>query len=82
MRTTLFLISGFLLLAALLIWARLFGENYPAAGNWLTGLFLVVWLAVTGFNMWTGVNRAGYAVAEELPVLAWLGLPLWTEQLR
>lgn len=76
MRTALFLGSGFLLLAAFCIWARLFAENFPAAASWATGLFLVVWLAITGFNMWVGVNKAGYSAAEELPVLLLLfGVP-------
>lgn len=76
MRTALFLGSGFLLLAAVFIWARLFSENFPAAGGWLTGLFIVVWLGITGFNMWVGVNKAGYSASEELPVLLVLfGIP-------
>ena len=30
--------------------------------------FGVFWLAVTGFNMWVGVSRAGYSVGEEIPI--------------
>ncbi len=76
MRTALFLGSGFLMLAAFFIWARLFAENFPAAASWATGLFLVGWLAITGFNMWVGVSKAGYSAAEELPVLLLLfGVP-------
>jgi len=29
---------------------------------------LPVWLAVALINMWLGVSRAGYSVAEELPI--------------
>jgi len=37
---------------------------------------VAVWLAITGFNMWVGVTQAGYAAAEELPILLMLfGLP-------
>ncbi|MGR4867440.1 hypothetical protein ACIPRI_01080 [Variovorax sp. LARHSF232] len=76
MRTALFLAAGFLLLAAFFILARLFSQNYPAAGSWATWAFLLLWLAVTGANMWVGVNKAGYGVAEELPILALLfGVP-------
>ncbi|MDQ7957126.1 MAG: hypothetical protein REJ24_18870 [Rhodocyclaceae bacterium] len=76
MRTALFLGSGFLMLAAFVIWARLFSENFPAAAAWAIGLFLVVWLGITGFNMWVGVSKAGYSAAEELPVLLLLfGVP-------
>lgn len=76
MRTALFLAAGFLLLAAFLILARLFSENYPSASAWATSAFLLLWLALTGANMWTGVSKAGYSVAEELPILALLfGVP-------
>jgi hypothetical protein len=69
MRTALFLLAGFLLLAGSLVLARLFAETYPSASTVATGAFLLVWLALVGFNMWVGVSRAGYAVTEELPVL-------------
>ena len=44
------------------------------APNWALALGLGLWLAVTGVNMWTGVSKAGYSVAEELPILALLFL--------
>jgi hypothetical protein len=69
MRTALFLLAGFLLLAGSLVLARLFAETYPSATTVATGAFLLVWLALVGFNMWVGVSKAGYAVTEELPVL-------------
>ena len=70
MRTGLFLLSGFLLLAGSLIVGKLFSSNYPAAPTAATVLFLAVWLAIAGVNMWTGVARAGYSVADELPIFA------------
>jgi hypothetical protein len=69
MRTLLFLTSGFLLMASVLIAAKLFSEHAPSAPNWALALSLGVWLAVTGANMWLGVSKAGYSVAEELPIL-------------
>jgi hypothetical protein len=30
---------------------------------------MVAWLAITVANMWVGVVKAGYTVAEELPIL-------------
>jgi hypothetical protein len=76
MRTALFLLAGLLLLAAFGVLARLFSANYPAAPLWATAAFVAVWLAITGFNMWVGVTQAGYAAAEELPILLMLfGLP-------
>jgi hypothetical protein len=76
MRTGLFLLAGFLLLAGCLVLARLFAENYPSATSVATGVFLVLWLALAGFNMWVGVSKAGYSVAEELPIFLLLfGVP-------
>ena len=76
MRTVLFLLSGLLFLAASLIVGRLFSANYPNGTTVATGLFLVLWLLLTGANMWVGVARAGYSVAEELPIFALLfGVP-------
>ena len=76
MRTALFLLAGFLLLAAFLVLARLFSSNYPSATSVATTGFVVLWLAITGFNMWVGVTKAGYSAAEELPILLLLfGLP-------
>jgi hypothetical protein len=76
MRTALFLAAGFLLFAAFFILARLFSANYPSAARWATIAFLVLWLVVTGANMWVGVTKAGYSAAEELPILLLLfGVP-------
>lgn len=77
MRTGLFLLAGFLLLAAALILAKLFSENYPAATTVATVAFTLLWLALAGFNMWTGVAKAGYSVAAELPIFALIfGVPV------
>jgi len=69
MRTALFLTSGLLLMASLLIAAKLFSEHFPSAPNWALALGLSLWLATTGANMWIGVSKAGYSVADELPIL-------------
>lgn len=71
MRTGLFLLAGFLLLGASLILGRLFSGNYyPNAGWVATWAFVVLWFVLAGFNMWTGVAKAGYSAAEELPIFA------------
>jgi hypothetical protein len=70
MRTGLFLLTGLLLLAAFLILGRLFSSNYPAATTVATVAYVALWLLIAAFNMWTGVAKAGYSVAEELPVFA------------
>jgi len=76
MRTALFLLSGFLLLAASLIVGKLFSSNYPGGTTAATVLFVAVWLVVAAANMWVGVARAGYSVAAELPIFALIfGVP-------
>jgi hypothetical protein len=58
-----------------------------ALGGWRVGggaqsvvtaakIFIPVWLAAALINMWIGVSRAGYSVAEELPIfLAIFAIP-------
>lgn len=76
MRTGLFLLAGFLLLAASLILGKLFSANYPGGATVASALFVVLWLAIALVNMWVGVAKAGYSVAEELPILALIfGVP-------
>jgi hypothetical protein len=70
MRTPLFLLTGFLLLAAFFILGKQFSSNYPAAMTTATVAFVALWLAIAAFNMWTGVAKAGYSASEELPVFA------------
>ena len=70
MRTGLFLLSGFLFLAASLIVGKLFSSNYPGGTTVATVLFLVLWLVIAAANMWVGVTKAGYSVAAELPIFA------------
>jgi hypothetical protein len=68
MRTALFLVAGFFLLAAALLLGKLFSTNYPGATFAATVTYIALWLIVAGANMWVGVARAGYSVAEELPI--------------
>jgi hypothetical protein len=76
MRTLLFLLAGFLLVGASFILGKLFLESYREASTWATRLFIVVWLALAAANLMAGVARAGYTIAEELPIfLLIFGLP-------
>ena len=68
MRTPLFLLAGFLLLPAALLLGRLFSSNYPGATLAATIAYVALWLIIAGVNMWVGVAKAGYSVAEELPL--------------
>lgn len=76
MRTALMLASGGMLLASFFIVARLFSEHFPSATTWAVVAFILLWLAITSANMAIGVVKAGYSVAEELPILLLLfGIP-------
>ena len=73
MRTLLFVLGGIVLLAACLGIAKVMSADSMRLG---TIVFLVVWLVVAAGNMWVGVSRAGYSVAEEFPIfLLIFGLP-------
>lgn len=77
MRTLIFLTAGFLMLAACILVARMFTAHYPAAIKWSILLYALLWFGVTAFNMWVGINKAGYSFAEELPIFVLLcGVPI------
>ena len=76
MRSILFLVVGFLLLAACLLLGRLFSTNYPNALYVATIAFALMWLVISVANLWVGVSRAGYTVSDELPIfLLIFGVP-------
>ena len=61
--------GGLVLLGLFLLGGRLLSASAPALGmagavRW----FLPVWLVAAAVNMWIGVTRAGYSVAEEAPI--------------
>jgi hypothetical protein len=68
MRTLLFLVAGLMLLVAVLLLGKLFSSSYPDATRLATIAYLALWLVIAGANMGVGVARAGYSVAEELPI--------------
>ena len=70
MRTGLFLIAGFLLLAASLLLGRLFSATYPSASVAAIIAYVALWFVIAVANMWTGVAKAGYSFNEELPIFA------------
>src|SRR5258706_9685558 len=75
-RTVLFLVAGLLLLAAVLLLAKLFSPNYPDALRFATIGYVALWLIIAGANMWVGVAKAGYSVTDELPIFLLLfGVP-------
>jgi hypothetical protein len=69
MHTLKVIAGGFILLAICLLVGRLAGAENPPEG--LVGaakLFIPLWLLLAGVNLWIGVTRAGYTVAEEAPI--------------
>lgn len=44
-------------------------QHFNLLGRWsAVGLFGVIWCTVTTFNMWFGIEHAGYSFLEELPI--------------
>ncbi|TLY58047.1 MAG: hypothetical protein E6K52_13590 [Gammaproteobacteria bacterium] len=67
MHTIIVVGAGLALLLACLLLGHAFGAGMPGL---VTGakLFIPLWLVLSGVNMWMGVSRAGYSVAEEFPI--------------
>ena len=63
MHTIEVLAAGFVLLGILVLIGRALGQGSRAALY-----FLPVWLAVASLNLWYGVAKAGYSVADEFPI--------------
>jgi hypothetical protein len=71
MHTIKVIAGGLLLLVVCLIVGRLTsGGVSSGATAGAVKAFLPLWLIGAGLNMWIGVARAGYSVAEEAPVFA------------
>ena len=71
MRTAYFIIAGLALLALVLASTPVRVSRRVALGG-----FLLAWFGVAAWNMWMGVNGAGYSLSEEAPVFAAIfGIP-------
>lgn len=69
MRTLIFVVVGMALAAALLRWTPVAHRTLAASG------FTLVWLAVSAWNLRTGMSH-GYTLAQELPIhLVLFGVP-------
>ena len=73
MRTLILIAAGFALWGTLVGLAKAFGPA-PTRMRAATLIFVVLWGVIAAVNMAIGVSRAGYSVAEELPIffLIWL----------
>jgi hypothetical protein len=68
MHTVLVITGGFVLLLIATMLGRWIGG--PGSVATATLSFLPVWLVCALINMWLGVSRAGYTVAQEAPIAA------------
>lgn len=61
--------TGLLLLTVFALFGRLWGQG---AGDVALAVkaFVPVWAVLAAVNLWVGVARAGYTMAQELPILA------------
>jgi hypothetical protein len=74
MHTVIVLAMGFGLFALSALISRILGYGPAVATAAL--VFLPVWFAGAGINLYLGVKRAGYSVAEEAPIfLVVFGVP-------
>jgi len=69
MRTAIIITAGFVILGLFLLAARWIGGGNTKAMVLAAQVFIPMWAAFAGLNMWIGVSQAGYSVAEELPIL-------------
>jgi multisubunit Na+/H+ antiporter MnhG subunit len=68
MRTILIIVGGFLAWGACLGIARLVSGSDATAMTRATAAFVALWFFAAAWNMWVGVNHAGYSFSEELPI--------------
>jgi hypothetical protein len=66
MHTIIVIAIGFALLGACVLIGHLIGGTSAIVTAVI--VFLPLWLIGAGINMYVGVSRAGYSVAEELPI--------------
>ncbi|WFU91339.1 hypothetical protein QA644_24515 (plasmid) [Rhizobium sp. CC1099] len=67
MHTALVIGSGIAMLFLFLLLSKLWGGVDPDFA-FAAKAFVAVWFLVSVTNLWVGVTRAGYSVADELPI--------------
>jgi hypothetical protein len=68
MHTILVIGGGIVLLGLCLLFGHLWGSGATSL-SLAAKVFLPLWLAVSSANLWVGVERFGYSLREELPIL-------------
>lgn len=64
MHTIMVVAGGLVLLALMAMAGKVTGLDVGRTLLW----FIPVWLVCAALNMWVGVSRAGYTVAQEFPI--------------
>ena len=67
MRTAIIIVGGLMCLGLFALAGWRFGGGSPGLAS-AAKVFVAVWLVAALINMWIGVARAGYSVAEEFPI--------------
>jgi hypothetical protein len=68
MHTLKVIAGGFILLAVCLLIGRLARGSSAEGVAGAAKVFIPLWLLLAGVNLWIGVTRGGYTVAEEAPI--------------
>jgi len=68
MRTLLFILGGFALLAACLAAGKSMAGGFGEGMRMSIVVFAVLWFVIAAANMWIGIAKAGYSFGEELPI--------------
>jgi hypothetical protein len=75
MRSIIIILGGLVLLGLFALVGWRFAGGTPSMVT-AARIFIPVWLVAALINMWIGVSRAGYSVAEEFPIfLAIFAIP-------
>lgn len=69
MRTLIIIVGGLVLLGLFMLVGRQIGGDSAALVR-AAACFVPVWFVLAAFNMWIGVSKAGYSLAEEAPIFA------------
>ena len=67
MRTVIIIVAGLAILGIFVLAGWRLGGDAPSM-RIAAAIFVPVWLIAALVNMWLGVSRAGYSIAEELPI--------------
>jgi hypothetical protein len=68
MHTLMVIGGGLVLLAAFVVAGRIIGGPEASAMAQAARYFILLWFIAAALNMYVGVSRAGYSVAQELPI--------------